>query len=157
MDRGSIWSVFDADGALSCRDQEREPRDDQKVWDSPMAEAVAFLISGLASLQKVSGESSSDPHAERILGSVAGKVVEALSALDYLSVTQWIRSGSTSTSAEAIPIMGRGENRMTGCRMGACWSAGGSADRARRVTHQHAPWGSKRPAPSSPINFSDSE
>jgi hypothetical protein len=92
MDRGSIWSVLGADGALSCRDQERERRDHQKSWENPLAEAVAFLISALTSLQNVSAESSCDPHAERILASVCGKMVDALCALDYLSVTQWIRS-----------------------------------------------------------------
>jgi hypothetical protein len=65
----------------------------QKASDSPMAEAVAFLISALTSHQNVLGESSAD---QRILASVSGKVCEALSALDYLSVTQWIRSGSSS-------------------------------------------------------------
>ncbi len=59
-----------------------------------MAEAVAFLISALTSLQNVSGESSCDPNAERILALVSERVVEALSALDYLSVTQWIKSES---------------------------------------------------------------
>jgi hypothetical protein len=118
-----------------------------------MAEAVAFLISALTSLQNVSGESSCDPHAERILASVSGNVVEALSALDYLSVTQWVRSGSTAIGTETIPIMRRGEYRMTGCRMGRRWAAGGSVDRARRVTHQHTPWQVEEFAPSSLINF----
>ena len=122
-----------------------------------MAEAVAFLISAHTSLQNVSGESCFDPYAERILASVSGKVVEALSALDILSVTQWIGSGSSSMGAEAIPIMRREENRITGCRRRGCWSAGGSVDPARRVTHQHTPWWFKRFAPSSRINFSDSE
>jgi hypothetical protein len=118
-----------------------------------MAETVAFLISALTSLQNVSGEASSDPRAERILASVSGRVVEALSALDYLSVTQWTSSGSTAIGAETIPIMKREQNRMIGCRMGSCWAAGGSVDRARRVTYQHAPWRFKRFATPSMINF----
>ena len=118
-----------------------------------MAEAVAFLISALTSLQNVSGESSCDPHAERILASVSGKVVEALSALDYLSVTQWIRSESTEIDTETVPIMRRGGNRMTGWRVSDRWVAGGSVDRARRVTHQHTPRQVEEFAPSSLINF----
>ena len=59
MDRGTIWSVLGAGGALLRWDQEREPRDDPKSWDSPMAEAEAFLISALTSLQDVSGDRKS--------------------------------------------------------------------------------------------------
>ncbi len=122
-----------------------------------MAEAVALLISALSSLQNVSGESSCDPHAERILASASGKVVEALSALDYLSVNQWIWSGSTAPGADTIPITRRTENRMTGCRVGDGWAAGGSLDRTRRVTHQHMAWRAKGFAPSSLFNFYDPE
>jgi hypothetical protein len=118
-----------------------------------MADSVAFLISALTSLENVSGESPCDLDAERILASVSGKVVEALSALDYLSVTQWIRSGSTAIGAETNPIMKREESRMIGCRVGGCWAAGGSVDRARRVTYQHTPRRLKRFATPSLINF----
>jgi hypothetical protein len=103
-----------------------------------MAETVAFLISAHTSLQNVSGESCCDPHAERILASVSGKVAEALSALDYLSVAHWISGGSTAIGAEMIPT-------------------GGSVERASRMTHQHTVWRSKRFAPPSPTNFYDSE
>jgi hypothetical protein len=153
LEEKMIWSVLGADGALSCWDQEREPRDHQTSWDSPMAEAVAFLISALTSLQNVSGEVSRDLHAERILASVSGKVVEALCALDHLSVTRWTRSGSTAIGAETIPIMKREQDRMIGCRMGSCWAAGGSVDRARRVTYQHTPRRFKSFATPSMINF----
>jgi uncharacterized protein YyaL (SSP411 family) len=135
MDRGTIWSVLGAGGALLRWDQEREPRDDPKSWDSPMAEAEAFLISALTSLQDVSGESSCDPHAERILASVSGKMVEALSALDYLSVSRWIRSGSTAIGAETIPIMRHGKNRMTQCRRAAPGRAVPWGDQAASAPH----------------------
>ena len=135
MDTGSIWSVPDADGALSCGDQVREPRNHQKSWDSPMAETVALLITAHTSLQNVSGESCCDPHTERILASVSGKVVEALSALDYLSVTQWIRSGSTAIGAETIPIMRRGKNRMTECRRAAPGRAVPRGDQTASASH----------------------
>ena len=86
-----------------------------------MAETVAFLMSAHTSLQNVAGESCCDPHSDRILASVSRKVVEALSALDYLSVAQWISGGSTALGAEMIPIMryGRAE------RPDAVWAAAG--------------------------------
>jgi hypothetical protein len=147
MNRGSIWPVLGAEEALSRRVQEREPGEHEKSWDGLMAEAVAFLISARTSLQNLSSESACDPHAERILASVSGKVVRALSALDYLSVTQWIRSGSTVIRAETIPIMRCEENHMTGCRVESCWAAGGSRDRAGQITHQHTPSGELRSLP----------
>ena len=100
-----------------------------------MAETVALLISAHTSLQNVSGESCCDPRAERILASVSGKVVEALSALDYLSVTQWIRSGSTTIGAETIPIMRRGKNRMTECRRAAPGRAVPRGDQKASASH----------------------
>jgi hypothetical protein len=87
--------VLGSDGALSYRLQERDSSD-QESWDGLMAEAVAFLISARVSLQNLSRESSCDPRAERILASVSGKVVEALSALDDFSLIQLIKSGSTA-------------------------------------------------------------
>jgi hypothetical protein len=118
-----------------------------------MAEAVAFLISALTSLQNVSGNAPCNLHAKRSLASVSGKVIEALSALDYLSVTQWIGSGSTAISAETNPIMKREDGPMIGCRMGNSWAAGGSVDRATRVTNQHTPRRSRKFVPPSLIEF----
>ena len=46
---------------------------------------------------------------------------------------------ATDATAETIPIMRLGENRMTGCRVGGCWVAGGSVDRCKRVTDGHTP------------------
>jgi hypothetical protein len=118
-----------------------------------MAEAVAFLISALTSLRNISVESSPDRHAESILASASGKVVEALSALDYLSVTQWTRSGSTAIGAATIPVVRREENRISGSPRGSRLAAGCSVDRARRVTYQHTPRRFKRFATPSLINF----
>ena len=47
-------------------------------------------------------------------------------------------AAATNATAETIPITRRGESRMIGCRVGSRW-AGGSADRVRRVIHQHTP------------------
>jgi hypothetical protein len=82
---------------LMCRVQERvRERDHEWPCDVYMADAVAFLISAHAILENLSSDSFRDPRAAGLIGSVCGKVFEALSTLDDFSVTQWIKSGSTA-------------------------------------------------------------
>jgi hypothetical protein len=72
-----------------------------------MADTIAFLISARASLLKLASETSNDPQDERVFTSVSAKVVEALSALNDLSVANWVQSGcvgSLSHSLARLPI-----------------------------------------------------
>ena len=73
-----------------------EPRDHDRSWDELMAEAVAFLVSARADVQSLSTTRYCDPLVAEVLVSVSAKVVEALSALDDLCVSQWTKSGSTA-------------------------------------------------------------
>jgi hypothetical protein len=72
-----------------------------------MADAIAFLISARASLLELANEPSSDPRVERVLALVSAKAVEALSALDDLSVAKWVECGrieSLGYSPVRLPI-----------------------------------------------------
>ncbi len=72
------------------------PRDHERSWDELMAEAVAFLVSARADVQSLSSKQSCEPPDVRVLVFVYAKMVEALSALDDLCVSQWVKSGSTA-------------------------------------------------------------
>jgi hypothetical protein len=72
-----------------------------------MADTIAFLVSARASLLDLTSEPSKDPHDEGVLNSVSVKVDEALSALDDLSVANWVQSGcvgSVGHSLARLPI-----------------------------------------------------
>jgi hypothetical protein len=59
-----------------------------------MAEVVASLTSALANLDSLSAEPSSDPRFAMTVASVSRKVFEAVSSLDDLSVTEWLKPRS---------------------------------------------------------------
>jgi hypothetical protein len=72
-----------------------------------MADTVAFLISARASLLELASETSNDPQDERVFTSVSARVEEALSALDDLSVANWVQGGcvgSLGDSRARLPI-----------------------------------------------------
>ena len=99
-----------ADRSPSYRGQPGEAHEHETLWDDNMAEAIAFLISAHASLEGLSGETFRDPHAERIIASVARQVFEALSTLDDFNVTRWVKSGSlagTGFRSRTDPLGGR--------------------------------------------------
>jgi hypothetical protein len=76
------------------------------MWDEFMAEAVGSLVTALLSLENLSAETSSDPQFEATIASVSRKVFDAVSSLDHLSVTEWIRPASSpnwSCSNVAVP------------------------------------------------------
>jgi hypothetical protein len=84
--------------------QEPEPerRDRERSWDVHIAEAVALLISAHASLENLSRESFPDPRAATLIASVCGNVFEALSTLDDVSVTEWIKGEFTAGAARSL-------------------------------------------------------
>jgi hypothetical protein len=68
-----------------------------------MAEAVTFLVSAQAILASFSSQSFFDPSAVRSITVVCEKVSEALSALDGLSVTQWIKGRACADIGCSFP------------------------------------------------------
>jgi hypothetical protein len=84
-------------GDPMCPDQEgeREQRDHERPWDVHMAEAVTFLVSAHAILEKLSSESFRDPRAALLIASACGKAFEALSTLDDFDMTQLRKSAPT--------------------------------------------------------------
>jgi hypothetical protein len=76
-------------------------------WDSHMADAFTFLISARASILELTSDPSNDSQGAGVLTSVSAKVEEALSALDDLSVANWIQGGcvgSLGHSFARLPI-----------------------------------------------------
>jgi hypothetical protein len=67
-----------------------------------MADTIAFLISARASLLELASETSEDPQVERVFTSVSAKVVESLSALDDLSVANWVQSGCVGSLGHSL-------------------------------------------------------
>jgi hypothetical protein len=68
-----------------------------------MADTIAYLISARASLLELSSELSNDFQAERVITSVSAKVEEALSALDDLSVANWVQVGCVGSLGHSLP------------------------------------------------------
>jgi hypothetical protein len=84
----------------------RDEHDREAMWDEFMAEAVGLLVTALVSLENLSAETSSDPQFEATIASVSRKVFDAVSSLDHLSVTDWVRPASSpnwSRSYAAVP------------------------------------------------------
>jgi hypothetical protein len=67
-----------------------------------MADTIAFLISARANLLELASETFEDPQDERVFTSVSAKVVEALSALDDLSVANWVQSGCVRSPGHSL-------------------------------------------------------
>jgi hypothetical protein len=87
---------------LSCRAQEQESRNQDTTWNDLMADTVAFLSSARTGLHTLSAQPSCDPQVDMALASASTKVFEALSALDGLSVTEWLKSGATDCGRSPI-------------------------------------------------------
>jgi hypothetical protein len=67
-----------------------------------MANTITFLISALASLLELASETPNDPQEEGVLTSVSVRVEEALSALDDLSVANWVQGGCVGSLGHSL-------------------------------------------------------
>jgi hypothetical protein len=81
-------------------------RDEKEARESQMAEAFAFLLGALASLQSLESENVGDPKTAGVLASASGKVFEALTTLDNFNMAQWTGrefNAETDCSLTALP------------------------------------------------------
>jgi hypothetical protein len=106
MPKGSMPLMLSSDDspALGSKEPARSYRSNS--WDSHMADAFTFLISARASVLELTSDPSSDPQGAGVLTLVSAKVEEALSALDDLSVANWIQGecvGSHDHSLARLP------------------------------------------------------
>jgi hypothetical protein len=93
-DGGRMDSSTNAtDVSRSCFVRDRGSRDQKGSWEGQMAEAFAFLLGALASLQSLESENAGDPNTVEVLASVSGKVFEALTTLDNFNMAQWTGGG----------------------------------------------------------------
>jgi hypothetical protein len=102
MLKGPRLLMLGASDSPALRFHERTLPDRSNSWDSHMADTIAFLISARASLLELASETSSDPHDEGVLTSVSAKVEEALSALDDLSVANWVQIGCVGSLGDSL-------------------------------------------------------
>jgi hypothetical protein len=89
-----------------CFVRDRESRDQKEAVEGQMAEAFAFLLGALASLQSLESANVSDPKTAGLLASVSGKVFEVLTTLDNFNMAQWTGRGfnaDTDCSLTALP------------------------------------------------------
>jgi hypothetical protein len=102
MFKGSMLLMLGSDGSPAPRPKEPARPDRSKSWDYHMADTIAFLISARASLLELTSEPSHDPRDEGVLTSVSVRVDEALSALDDLSVADWIQGGCAGPPGHSL-------------------------------------------------------
>jgi hypothetical protein len=104
--------MLGASDSPAPRSHERTRPDRSSSWDSHMADTITFLISARASLLELASETPNDPQEEGVLTSVSVRVEEALSALDDLSVANWVQGG----------CVGSRVIRLHACQLGRCVS-----------------------------------
>jgi hypothetical protein len=95
-ERDGRWtdsSTNATDASRSCFALDRGSHDQKGSWEGQMAEAFAFLLGALASLQSLETENVGDPKTPGVLASVSGKVFEALTTLDNFNMAEWTGSG----------------------------------------------------------------
>jgi hypothetical protein len=102
MLKGPQLLMLGASDSPARRSHERTQPDRSNSWDSHMANTITFLISALASLLELASETPNDPQEEGVLTSVSVRVEEALSALDDLSVANWVQGGCVGSLGHSL-------------------------------------------------------
>jgi hypothetical protein len=102
MEREPMPWAMDSYSYSLLRVQQLRLLDLERNLDGLMAEAIAFLLSALASLESLSCESSNNSQVEGFLVSICGRIAEVLSALDNFNNAQWVNAGSRAAIGRAF-------------------------------------------------------
>jgi hypothetical protein len=130
MEREPMPWAMDSYSYSLLRVQQLRLLDLERNLDGLMAEAIAFLLSALASLESLSCESSNDSQVEGFLASICGRITEVLAALDNFNTAQWVNAGSRAAIGRAfayLPTSTMCLNGLTNCDASALGSPSSTA------------------------------
>jgi hypothetical protein len=105
MFKGSMLLMLGSDASPARGSKEPARPYRSNSWDSHMADTITFLISAHALLLELKGDPSNDPQDEGVLTSVSGRVEEAISALDDLSVGNWVQGGRDTSLGQSLACL----------------------------------------------------